>query len=140
MGVLREGGLHPGGGEAAEGDLQLGAERRASDAHVQRAHHEGEALLPPAPFWPGVPRTWRSKALCPLSFPCPLDVLYRIYRVRKPARLEDPTRHFRRLCQGMKWEGLPLCCLLFNLQSLKHLLHGFLQKRSLLTSALDYVV
>ena len=43
VGVLGAGGLHPGGRKAAEGDLQLGGKRREADAHVQRAHHAGEA-------------------------------------------------------------------------------------------------
>lgn len=47
VGVLGAGGLHPGGRKAAEGDLQLGGKRREADAHVQRAHHAGEA--PPSP-------------------------------------------------------------------------------------------
>lgn len=56
MGVLRAGGLHPGGGEAAAGDLQLGGERRATDTHVQRAHNAGEAPpLSPRPQCPAPP-------------------------------------------------------------------------------------
>ena len=82
MGVLGAGGLHPCGRKAAEGDLQLGGERREADAHVQRAHHAGEA--PPSPSVPPRPltaawgpssrpgshlQTWRLRAaLLPFAF------------------------------------------------------------------------
>ena len=55
VGVLGAGGLHPGGRKAAEGDLQLGGKRREADAHVQRAHHAGEAQPSPARPPPSAP-------------------------------------------------------------------------------------